>query len=252
MSLRDDMLALERVRRRPQDLEREAAAHPTLRDLDPARLRAVSRSFARHVLGRWWQPRFGATFAQVADPGALAEALIADDGFERAVGEDETAGVLIKGLLDLRAKGTLEAPEWLEDLLTYEYLLEVGLPHRAQGLPLDAEAEARLFAERVRWFEGGRLALPLAIGQFAVDVIALREGETPREGCPPLAFGYDDEGALEVGLSYEAADALELYAGGASDAVIDEAFGEDGPELRAVLFELGFVQRSVSGRLPEV
>ena len=111
MSLLEDMLALERVRRRPADLEREAQAHPVLQTVDPQRLRAVSASFARHVLGRWWQPRFGATFAQVADPAALATALIAGDAFEAAVGEDETAAVLILGVLALREAGRLDAPE---------------------------------------------------------------------------------------------------------------------------------------------
>jgi len=241
VSLLEDMLALERVRRRPADLEREAQAHPVLHTVEPQRLRAVSASFARHVLGRWWQPRFGATFSQVADPAGLATRLIAGDAFEAAVGEDETAAVLIQGVLALREAGQLEAPEWLEDLLAYEYLLEVGLPRRAQGLEPDAAAEARLFVGRVRWFEGGRLSRPLAVAQFAVDVAALREGEEPEEECPPLAFGWDADGALEVPLSYEAADALELLASGASDAVVDEAFGEHGPALREALTELGFV-----------
>lgn len=188
MSLLEAMQALERVRRRPEDLAREAEAHPVLQTIEPARLRAVSVSFARHVFGRWWQPRFGATFAQVADPHALAHALIAEDAFERAVGEDETAAVVIHGVLARRDAGTLAGPEWLEDLLAYEYLLEVGLPRRAQGLEVDADAEAALFAGRVRWLSGGRLARPVAIGQFAVDVTALREGAAPDgEECPPLA-----------------------------------------------------------------
>lgn len=59
---------------------------------------------------------------------------------------------------------------------------------------------------------------------------------------PALGLGYDAEGALEVPLSYEAADALELLAEGASDAVLDEAFGpDDAAELRDVFREVGLL-----------
>lgn len=235
MGLLEQMAAVDRLVRRPETLkaaiDQGGPDAATLSTIDPARLDAFARMQALLTLGRWWQPRFPAVVDALAeDQGqeALARALVAAPAFEKAEGEDVKATAFVLGVLDLAAAGAFGDVPWLVDLLAYEYLLAVGLPRRAQRLDLDVDVEARLLGKRVRWFEGGRLARPVAALQVGWPVGAWHEGtvedEEPEPRLHMLAVVEDE--VAEVEAPATAAEALHLLAKGQDDKAVAAKIGK--------------------------
>lgn len=235
MGLLEQMQAVDRLVRRPGDLKDVLAAAGddarALSTIDPARLDAFSRMQALLTLGRWWQPRFPAVVESLAEelgPEDLARALVATPAFERAEGEDVKATAFVLGVLELAEKGTFGDAPWLGDLLAYEYLLSVGLPRRAQRLDLDVDVEAKLLGKRVRWFEGGRLALQLAALKVGWPVGSWHEGTVEDEEPEPRLhlLGVVEDEVVEVEAPATAIDALHLLVKGQDDKAIAGKLGK--------------------------
>lgn len=240
MGVLAQMLAVDRVVRDPAALPGLLAGGPdglapadaeVLATVDRARLEAVADSQALALLGRWWAPRFPGAIesatAALGDPTALARALCAAPSFERAEGEDRTGAALVHGLLDLAAAGRTHDAPWLEELLAYEYLLEVGLPLRARGEPVDAALEARLLGPRATWLAGGRLRGELVALACEWPVGAWHEGQVDDDEPDPRlhVLGVLGDEVVEVEVSPQARPALELLAQGAPDEQLAARIG---------------------------
>lgn len=239
MSLLEQMAWIDRLLRRPADLP-EIASLPSedagvLATLDTARLDAVSGCHAALVVARWWQPRFPAVLATLSHfmggQEKVARRLRASPSFLLAVEDDVTAAAFVGAVLELTADW--DGPEWVQDLLAYEYLLSTGLPRRGRDDPICPETEEALLADAV-WLEGGRLLRPVLTCPFTWPVGELREEPRDVEPAPQtVMFVIDAQEVVEVELG-EAADALDLLAGGADDGSIGDVL----PEVQPLLDEL--------------
>jgi hypothetical protein len=246
MSLVEQMLSIDRLIRCPAALEVERAKEgdgdSLLSTVDGTRLQAVHKTFALLVVSRWWQARFPAVIASVSHflggPLKAATQLYSDPSFVAAVDEDVTGAALVGAVLALTEDDEQETPEWLGDLLAYEYLLSTGLPRRVRGEPLCEQTEARLLPNAT-WVEGGRLRSRVLLCPFDWPVSALQDEPYDAEPRPhSLLFVLSDDSALEVDAGDLLADAVELLGSGASDEVIAQALGDESAEVLAQLNEL--------------
>jgi len=249
VSLLDQMAWVERLVRRPDELAAARAVAgadgEVLRTVDAERLAAVHETFAELVVGRWWAPGFPASLAALRcprdGPAGVGRRLVREAAFEEAVGEDETGRALIGGALDALEGGRLEGPPWIRELLAYEYLLAVGLPRRARGQAPDAALEARLLPPEAAWLAGAPLATEVLVCPFGWPVAELAGGELVEAEPDPhdrLLFVSGGE-VLDAAPPPEAADALQLLAGGADEGAVLAALGPDGAAAVAWLREAG-------------
>lgn len=245
LSLVEQMLWVDRVIRNPESLADARALAPEdaaiLGTIDETQLSAVHRTFALLVVSRWWQARFPAVLATLSHfcggPLKAAQYLYSSPSFVDAVDEDVTGAALVGAVLALTTDDAREAPEWLHDLLAYEYLIGTGLPRRVRGEAVCAKTEGALLPDAA-WVEGGRLRSRVLLCSFEWPVSELQEEPHDAEPEPhTLVFSLGDDGALELQASDVLADAVELLAGGADDEVIAQALGDE--ETAGVLAELG-------------
>jgi hypothetical protein len=246
VSLIDQMLWVDRLVRRPADLDAARALDPSdaqvLATIDPTRLLAVNRTHATLVVARWWQARFPAVLATLnhfcGGAQEAACALFGDPAFEHAEGEDVDAAAFVAAVT--RLTESADVP-WLPDLLAYEYLIGTGLPRRARGEPVSEATEATLLPDAV-WLEGGRLRSRILLCPFTWPVSELQDEPHDADPAPhTLLFAPSPEGALEVETGDDLADALELVSSGTDDVVIGEAFGPEVLEALDQLVQLGVV-----------
>ncbi|RMG10555.1 MAG: hypothetical protein D6731_17255 [Planctomycetota bacterium] len=242
MSLDEQLRWIERLTRRPADLAELEDLAPedrrVLETIDPDRLRAVHRTQALLTVERWWRARFPAVLATLehlyGGPAEAASRLVSSPAFEAAQGEDETGAAFVGALFDLSADPDWRGPDWIFDLLGYEYLLSTGLPRRARHEPVDEDLEARLLPH-ARWYAGGRLRRPALVVSFAWPVGAL--ATQPHDADPDphdLVFLLGPQDAVELsGDGF--ADAVELLASGANDDVLEEGLGPSAPTVLAHL-----------------
>ncbi len=200
-----------------------------LRAVDARRFEAVAQRQAEMIRDRWWTPRFpgvlaGAARALGATTRDVALGALASPYFDRREGEDET-GVALLGFV-LAREDRSEDPEWLADLIAYEYLVSVGLPRRLRKQKVDEGLEQRTLPEGTRFLvpaskRAGKEELVLARklvvlpAEYPVSQLrdALRGGqEVPELEAEPHAvvFVIDAEGATELRTPALAHDLLDM------------------------------------------
>ncbi|MBL4850219.1 MAG: hypothetical protein JKY65_32220 [Planctomycetes bacterium] len=252
MGLNEQMGAVDRLMRRPQDLRELIAAGGdvggVLSNVDAERAEAVHAVFAELIVARWWQPRFPATVAALRHflGEDYASWLVGQESLLLAEGEDLRGTALGGAVLSL-AKGADDLPEaaqelpaWLTELYAYEYLLAVGLPRRAEGAEVDTTLEAALLPDAV-WLSGGRLTRELLVAPFHWPVGELQEEphETEPDSHVRLLW-IEEQGAAEVEGPHLAGDVVDLLSKDADDATI-LAMDPDAAQALTWFRELGLL-----------
>ena len=246
-----------------------------LRAVDARRFEAVAQRQAEMIRDRWWTARFPGTLAGTALGIAattrdVALGALAAPTFDRREGEDET-GIALLGYV-LGREDRTEDPEWLADLVAYEYLTAVGLPRRAGKQVVDLALEARALPEGTRFLDNvpkkpakDDLALARRVVVLPVEypVGEIREAlraaqEVPELDASPgvIVFLVDEEGATEIHVPALGHDLLDVLGQGpVPPAAILDAF--DPEDKRAahgalsVLVEAGVVTGPLPPQPPE-
>lgn len=246
-----------------------------LRAVDARRFEAVAQRQAEMIRDRWWTARFpgilgGTALALAATTREVALGALASPSFDRREGEDET-GVALLGYVLGREDRTND-PDWLSDLIAYEYLVAVGLPRRMRKEKVDDQLELRALPEGARFLEpqgkkGGKEDLALARkivvlpSEYPSSDIrdALRAGqEVPEMDAEPHAvvFVIEPEGATELRIPAIGHDFLDLLVQGPlpSSTALD-AFDQDDKKAAhsaiALLIESGVVTGPLPAPPPE-
>jgi hypothetical protein len=246
-----------------------------LRAVDARRFEAVAQRQAEMIRDRWWSARFpgtlaGTALALAATTREVALGALAAPSFDRREGEDET-GIALFGYV-LGREDRTQDPEWLADLVSYEYLTAVGLPRRAGKKTLDQGLEARALPEGTRFLDTlpkkpskedlalARRVVVLPV-EYPVSEIrdALKAGqEVPELDATPgvIVFLVDEEGATEIHVPALGHDLLDVLGQGpVPPATILDAF--DPEDKRAahgalsVLVEAGVVVGPLPPQPPE-
>ena len=252
MGLNEQMGAVDRLMRRPQDLHELLAGggdvSEVLAKVDVERAKAVHAVFAELIVARWWQPRFPATLAALRHflGEEYASWLVGQESLLLAEGEDLRGSALGGAVLSLAGApqdlppGATPLPEWLSELCAYEYLLAVGLPRRAEGEALDCALEAGLLPDAV-WLSGGRLTHEVLVAPFNWPVGELQE--EPHEAEPDAhvrLLWVEDQSAAEVEGPHLAGDVLDLLSKGLDDEAI-RAIDPDADQALSWFRELGLL-----------
>ena len=248
MGLAEQMEAIDRLMRRPQDLDELLAGSAedaaVLGTVDRPRLQATHGAFAELVVARWWRPKFPAVIATLEHflgADQAASYLVGHPAFLTAE-EEDLRGSALGGAILAGVSGSKLAklPAWLPELLAYEYLLALGLPRRARGEEVDAELEARLIPDAA-WLSGGRLSREVLLAGFSWPVDALQEEPHETEPDPHARLLYvEGQAVLDTSAPDVAGDVLELLAAGGDDATI-AALGAEALEALAWLWGAGLV-----------
>ncbi len=241
-----------------------------LRAVDARRFEAVAQRQAEMIRDRWWKDRYpgalaGTALAIGAGTREVALGALASPSFDRREGEDET-GVALLGFILSREDRTQD-PEWLADLLAYEYLVATGLPRRAGNKAVDPTLEQRLLPEGTRFLAPQArkpaksdlaLARKLVVlpSEYPSDEIreALRAGQkVPELDSRPhvVLFLLEEEAATEVRAPALAHDLLDMLGQGsvAPEKILEAFSPEDKRDAYAALKAL--VEASVvQGPLP--
>jgi len=237
-----------------------------LRAVDARRFEAVAQRQAEMIRDRWWKDRYpgalaGTALAIGAGTREVALGALASPSFDRREGEDET-GVALLGFILSREDRTQD-PEWLADLLAYEYLVATGLPRRSKNKPVDQGLEQRLLPEGTRFLAPQArkpakadlaLARKLVVlpSEYPSDEIreALRAGQNvPELDARPhvVLFLLEEEAATELRAPALAHDLLDVLGQGsvAPDKILEAFSAEDKRDAYAALkalVEAGVVQ----------
>jgi len=202
-----------------------------LRAVDARRFEAVAQRQAEMIRDRWWTARFpgvlaGTARALGAGTREVALGALASPSFDRREGEDET-GVALLGYVLGREDRTND-PEWLADLVAYEYLVSVGLPRRSRKELVDLGLEQRALPEGTRFLEPvgkkptkedlalARKVVVLPAEHPASEIRdALKAGQEVPELDPTphaIIFVPEAEGATELRVPAIGHDFLDMIA----------------------------------------
>lgn len=201
-----------------------------LRAVDARRFEAVAQRQAELIRDRWWTPRFpgillGTAKALEGTTRDVALGALASPAYDRREGADDTGSALL-GYVTGREDRTND-PEWLADLVAYEYLISVGLPRRAKNQPVDAALEQRVFPEGTRFLEAPTkkaraadlvparkavlLPLEFPVSQIREALLAGQEVDAEVETEPHvLVFVIEADAANEHPFPARAHDVLDM------------------------------------------
>jgi hypothetical protein len=232
-----------------------------LRAVDARRFEAVAQRQAELIRDRWWAPRFpgillGAAKALGGTTRDVALGTLASPVFDRREGADETGAALLGYVLGREDR--TNDPEWLSELVAYEYLVALGLPRRAKGetARLDVSLEERILPEGTRFLEVPKKAkahdlslarkvvvLPLEfpVSQIREALLAGQDVAGDVDGEPHvLVFTFEKEGATEQSFGARAHDVLDLIAAAPLEGVrLLESFEvEDRYEVHGIVSAL--------------